>query len=147
MTSCEVCGNDIESNSSVCRYCGSKVEQQGSQKSEFKHETVNIEEGRPVVEDALRLLDLHIRDARKRRVTALTFIHGYGSSGKGGKIRHEVRKTLDHMKAKGLIYDYVAGEDFNRHMGPTKNILQRFPGLAANKNLGRGNRGVTIVVP
>ena len=146
MTICEVCGNEIAPKSSVCRFCGSKVEQ-ADQKPEFNHETVNIEQGRPVVEDAVRLLELHLKDAKKRRVTAITVIHGYGSSGKGGKIRLEVRKTLDHLKAKGLIYDYGAGEDFNRRMGPTKNLLQRFPGLAGNKNLGRGNRGITLVVP
>ena len=127
MPTCDICGNDIESGASVCRYCGSKVEQ-GVQKTPFRHETVNIEQGRPVVEEALKLLELHLKDARKRRITTLTVIHGYGSSGKGGKIRLEVRKTLDHMKARGLIYDYLAGEEFNRRMGPTKNL--RLPGSA-----------------
>ncbi len=48
---------------------------------------LNLEHGMPTVDTALRWLESELDAARKMRRPALKLIHGYGSSGRGGKIR------------------------------------------------------------
>jgi hypothetical protein len=144
---CEVCGNDRESLGQVCPFCGSSDEQRQLEgPRRFQHKTINLEAGRPVVEVALTRLDVSIKEATRDGTSAITLIHGYGSSGRGGIIRGECRKMLDYLKTRGRIMDYIPGEDFNRRKGPVKNLLQRFPDLGLDRNLNRGNRGITLVI-
>ena len=99
MAVCQVCGNEIYGSSLNCRFCGSKQGGVHLSKSQgFVHKTVNLEQGRPVVEVALQKLDDALEDAVKNDVRVLTLIHGYGSSGKGGLIRLECRKRLDFLR-------------------------------------------------
>lgn len=147
MPFCQICGNNIPVSSLNCRFCGSSQDkEQLKQKRDFVHKTVNLEQGHPVLELALQKLDNAVGDAIKNNVHMLTLIHGYGSSGKGGRIRVESRKNLNFMKSSGRISDYIAGEDFSRKFGPAKMILQRYPQLIEDTNFNRGNRGITLVV-
>ena len=144
---CQVCGNDISVSSLNCEFCGSKQDKEHlKQIREFVKKTINLEQGHPVLEIALQKLDDGIEDAAKNNIQVLTLIHGYGSSGKGGRIRLECRKNLDFMKSRGRIRDYIAGEDFSRKFGPAKVLLQRYPQLSTDGNFNKGNRGVTLVV-
>lgn len=102
--------------------------------------------GMPFVEPALDHLKVVIEEARRVEIDALTIIHGYGSSGKGGVIRKECRSLLDYMCSIGELTDYVTGEDFHRRNGLVKNLLNRFPQLSTNKNLNKNNRGITLVI-
>lgn len=147
MFECEVCGNEITTGTTRCPFCGSHNEGCGSQKSApFTRKTVNLEMGRPILEIALNRMVEVIEDAKRNRINALTLIHGYGSSGKGGVIRTECRKTLDFMKMKKRISDYVCGEDLNTRSAPVTSLLRRYPELASDKNMNRGNRGITLVI-
>jgi hypothetical protein len=110
------------------------------------HKVVNLETGRPFVETALRKLEIELADARQQNLRVLTVIHGYGSSGKGGVIGVECRKFLEYLKNRGEINTFIPGEDFRQKSGPTRNLLRRFPRLADNVNLNKGNRGITLVV-
>ena len=144
---CQVCGNDISVSSLSCRFCGSKQDKEHlEQIRAFVNKTINLEQGHPVIEVALQKLDEGIEDAAKNNIQVLTLIHGYGSSGKGGRIRLECRKNLDFMKSKGRICDYIAGENFTRKFGPAKMLLQRYPQLNMDSNFNKGNRGITLVV-
>lgn len=144
---CEVCGNMSEVPAPVCPFCGYRTEKQDLRKSRpFVHKTVNLEEGRPSVELALHRMTELLEDGARNRVTIVTLIHGYGSSGKGGVIRSESRKMLDYMKSKGRIADFIAGEDFTKRSGKVKSLLRRYPQLGSDKNLNKGNRGITLVV-
>ena len=144
---CDVCGNTRETLSPQCPFCGNRVEATELVKhSSYVHKTVNLEEGRPVVEAALSRMNEIILDSVRNNINILTLIHGYGSSGKGGAIRLECRKMLDFLKSKGLVSDYIAGEDFNKRSGLVKSLLQRYPQLGTDKHLNRGNKGITIVI-
>lgn len=144
---CQVCGNDISASSLTCRFCGSNQDKEHlEQIRAFVKKTINLEQGHPVLEVALQKLDEGIEDAAKNNIQVLTLIHGYGSSGKGGRIRLECRKKLDFMKSKGRIRDYIAGENFTRKFGPAKMLLQRYPQLNMDSNFNKGNRGITLVV-
>jgi len=145
--SCQICGNDISAASLSCRFCGSRQDREHLELNrQFVQKTVNLEQGRPVLERALQKLKDAIEDAAKNNVQVLTLIHGYGSSGKGGRIRLECRKNLDYMKSNGRIHDYIAGEDFSRKFGPAKMLLQRYPQLSRDSNFNKGNRGITLVM-
>jgi hypothetical protein len=147
MVVCQVCGNDIPGSSATCRFCGARQEENNvGGTREFNHETVNLEKGRPVAEVALRRMESAIEEAVKNKVNIITFIHGYGSSGRGGVIRSECRKSLFFYKEKGLIRDVIAGEDFSKRSGPVKFLLHRYPQLVNDRNLNRNNRGITLVV-
>jgi hypothetical protein len=144
---CDVCGNTRVSSSVLCPFCGSKVDvTQLMKDSEFVYKTVNLEAGRPVLDIALNRMREMVEDSARNNVNVLALIHGYGSSGKGGVIRSECRKSLEFLKDKGLISDYIAGEDFNKRSGPVKSLLRRYPQLGVNKYLNRGNRGITLVI-
>lgn len=62
---------------------------------------VNLEHGMPTVQTALSQLALELRRTRSMGCTGLKIIHGYGSSGKGGKIRVQARSRLARMKGAG----------------------------------------------
>lgn len=74
---------------------------------------VNLEHGMPTVQTALSQLALELRRTRSMGCTGLKIIHGYGSSGKGGKIRVQARSRLARMKGAGEIRDYIPGEEFS----------------------------------
>ena len=149
MELCQVCGNEIGAGSTTCRFCGSRQVPDASGtggRRVFQLQTVNLERGMPVVEDALRHLAAAVAEAKQRNVQVLWVIHGYGSSGRGGKIRKECRKNLDYLVNRGELNGYLPGEEFNRRNGRTKTLLQRYPQLAEDKNLDQKNKGITLVV-
>lgn len=149
MSYCEVCGNEMKTGAAVCPFCGCRqtVEEEGLLRFRpFCHRTVNLEKGMPFVEPALNHLNMVLHEARVQQVQALTIIHGYGSSGKGGAIRKECRKILDYMCSRGEINCYVPGEEFHRRNGRVKDLLTRYPRLSDNKNLNRKNPGITLII-
>jgi hypothetical protein len=144
---CDVCGNKRDTASLLCPFCGSKVDAaEPVKQTGFVHKVINLEAGRPAVDVALHKMNEVVLDSKRNNVNVLTLIHGYGSSGKGGVIRLECRKMLDFMKNKGIISDYIVGEDFNKRSGLVKALLQRYPQLGMDKHLNRGNKGITLVV-
>ena len=66
-----------------------------------RYATLDLEAGMPLVEHALKRMHFQMDTHRKTGVTVIKLIHGYGSSGTGGKIRIAVRKELAAMKAAG----------------------------------------------
>lgn len=147
ITLCEVCGNGREAAAGRCPFCGSEGSVPEMPEIRlFSQKTVNLEMGRPTVDLALHRLAEVIDDAKRNRVTVLTVIHGYGSSGKGGVIREECRKNLDYLKSSGTIREYIAGEYFHKRSNLVRSLLQRFPRLRSDVNLNRNNKGITIVV-
>ncbi len=99
-----------------------------------------------MVETALKKMENELARARADRVRVVTLIHGYGSSGKGGKIRTECRKLLDHMGREKKINQLIFGEEFRKRTGPGKALLKRFPQLERDFSSDFSNPGVTIVV-
>ena len=147
ITVCEFCGNEREAAGGRCPFCGTKgAEPELPEIRPFLQKTVNLEAGRPTVDLALHRLTEVIDDAIRNKIAVITIIHGYGSSGKGGVIREECRKTLDHLKNSGTIRDYIAGEHFHKKHHQVRSLLQRFPRLRSDFNLNRNNKGITLVV-
>lgn len=143
---CEVCGNEREDGAGHCPFCGavSEIDQhlQGPQ-----YKVVNLEKGLPLVDKALARLASEIEQAKLERCRVLFLIHGYGSSGRGGVIRQEVRTQLRFLKDHNRINDLLPGEEFSTRTGHGRQILRRFPFLKQHSDLNRSNQGITLVVP
>lgn len=148
MEICPVCGNDVDPSTRSCMFCGSEFEpHQGPQKQPaILHKTINLEQGRPLVETAMKKLELELGVARSENVRVVTLIHGYGSSGKGGTIRVECRKMLGHLVQQKRLNSYISGEEFDKRSGPGKALLRRFPGLAQSCHSDFNNPGVSIAI-
>ena len=106
----------------------------------------NLEIDHPTVDQGLLRLEYELTSARQNGGRVLKVIHGYGSSGVGGALRIEVWKVLDRYKQDGKIHDFIPGEDFRASNESTWVLLKRFPELKQDRDLGRGNRGITIIV-
>lgn len=148
---CEICGNEITHFAKICPYCGSSQEngeeiKKNQAKKRFSSKVVNLEQGLPIAEVALHKMEQAISEGKRQNLTVLTFIHGYGSSGKGGVIRQECRKTLDYMRSRNVIKAYIFGEDFNKRSGSVRDLIRRYPELASDRNLGKSNKGITVVI-
>ena len=147
MSVCHVCGNETALNDLVCGFCGAPQDGAAADSpAAIGHRIVNIERGRPLVETALKKMESELLRARSDRVQVVTLIHGYGSSGKGGRIRTECRKVLDHLSRRKEVNQIIAGEEFRKRTGPGKALLRRFPHLERDFASDFSNPGVTIVV-
>jgi len=100
----------------------------------------------PTVDEAIRKITYNIKTAGATGVSAIKFIHGYGSTGKGGAIRTEARKYLDRQKARGQIKDFITGEDFSIFNEATRNAFQLCDALRRDSDIERHNNGITIVI-
>lgn len=108
--------------------------------------TVNLKSDRPSVVEALQRLDREIALAGKESRSLLKVIHGYGSTGAGGDIRIAVQKRLQELATEGQISGCIFGENWSKADAQTWQLVQRNAELKDDSDLGRGNRGITIVL-
>jgi len=109
-------------------------------------QTTNLEEGRPTVEQALIRMEQAMRSAKAKKCKVLKLIHGYGSSGKGGAIRHGVQSTLAAHQRAGWIKAFVPGEEFSPFYPEARVAVEACPELLRDRDYTRSNHGITIVV-
>ncbi len=108
--------------------------------------TINLEEGRPSAASASsRLLD-QLRMARGQGFAAVKVIHGYGSHGVGGELRVAIQGMLARMAQGGDIAAFIAGEDWRVSDETTWRLIQKHRELKQDRDLGKGNKGISIVV-
>ena len=107
---------------------------------------VNLEHGMPYVDQAMKRLTFELQRSRSQGFAAVKIIHGYGSSGTGGKIRTAARKQLRGMKEKGEIGDFIPGEAFSIFEEATRRAFLRCGALRDDRDLDRYNNGVTFII-
>ena len=105
----------------------------------------NLEQGLRTVDQARQTLFRELDSARRSGQRALKLIHGYGSSGVGGEIRIAIGRALQEMHARGEVTHVVFGEDWGVSDPTSWKLLNEFPVLKKDRDLGRHNRGITIV--
>jgi len=91
---------------------------------------INLEEGRPTVNVALLRLDHALSGARSDSVTLLKLIW----------------KALDRLKRDGAISGFIPGEDFRLSNEAAWALVKRDKAIKEDRDFGRGNRGITMVV-
>lgn len=106
----------------------------------------NLEAGRPARNEALLRLDYELRRARDAKAVVIKLIHGYGSSGVGGVLREVIQDALRQKMREGSIRAFVAGEDWRISNEIAWNIQKQVPELKRDRDLGRGNRGISVVL-
>lgn len=107
---------------------------------------VNIKSDMPASDDAIRRITYNLRNSKALGTKAIKIIHGYGSTGVGGKIRVEARRYLAEQKRKGFIRDFILGEEFSIFDGATLKAFQICDELRRDPDLERHNNGITIVI-
>ena len=107
---------------------------------------VNLEEGMPTVEQARLRMEYELQAARKDGYAAVKLIHGYGSSGAGGALRIELQTELRRHVQSGAIKGFIAGENWRLSDVGTWEFLKRFPKWKEDRDFGKSNKGISIVV-
>lgn len=107
---------------------------------------INLEDGRPTRNEAVLRLQFELRKARQARADAIKIIHGYGSSGVGGVLRLAVWNELRQCKDRGEIRAFCPGEEWRVSNEVAWEMLKLCSELKRDTDLGRGNKGVTIVL-
>ena len=108
--------------------------------------TVVLKEGMPSIEQARGRLQTEIQIARQSGVKVLKLVHGYGSTGVGGDLRIALQATLRQMAHRREICDCIYGENWRTSDERTWQLLKQMPQLKSDSDLGRGNRGITVVL-
>jgi hypothetical protein len=99
----------------------------------------------PLVREALQRLERELALARQQKPGLLKVIHGYGSTGAGGDIRIAVQSRLRELVEAGQIRGYIFGENWSKSDEDTWRLLQAHSELKSDPDLGRANRGITVV--
>jgi hypothetical protein len=105
-----------------------------------------VKEGLPSVQEARARLNAEIEKARRAGIVAMKVIHGYGSSGVGGKLREAIRRSLQKRRKEGRIRAYVIGEKWTVFEEGARLLLDACPELSKDPDLGGYNEGVTLVL-
>ena len=105
--------------------------------------TINLEFGRPTVDEALKRFDLELKNAKNNNVGCFLIIHGYGSHGKGGLIREALRDRLVELKNSNSINAYVYGENFKILDKDANRLRHKYQELEYLFHMT--NKGVTVV--
>lgn len=145
MSRCAICGNIYDINYVKCPFCGHFQTSHVStiEKKHNKILKINVKIDMPTVSEAIRLAKHKLADASRNKVAVVKLVHGYGSTGKGGKIHIALREELIKMKNIGMVKDVIPGEVFTpKHC---KQLIRRFPELKKDDDCNRGNKGITLI--
>ena len=107
---------------------------------------LDLEDGMPLVEEAISRMNMGLQELRVSQEKLVKLIHGYGSTGTGGKIRTGVRGELAAMKRKKLIRDFIPGEDFGPLDAASRKLAESSTAITRDPDWGRMNHGITIVI-
>jgi len=94
----------------------------------------------------LQRLGRELALARREGIALLKIVHGYGSSGVGGDIRIAVQTRLCDLALAGQIRACIFGENWAKSDEVTWKLLGQHRELKKDCDLGRRNRGITIVI-
>lgn len=106
---------------------------------------INLEEGFPTIEEARQRMKRALSVAKQSGCKGVKLIHGYGSTGTGGGIRLAIGRTLQDMRRDGELACVIFGEHWSINDSDTWSLVKRYPALKLDSDLGRKNRGITVV--
>lgn len=145
MKDCDTCGNEIPDSAGICPFCECVQHVTPQRGPRIIVQTVNVESGLPSAEEGVARLQRDIASARQAGVRVLRVIHGWGSSGTGGKLRDACRSFLRReMKARRLK-SVVPGDDYSRAALAGRNLMSRYEDLRSSERSDSRNPGITMV--
>ena len=107
---------------------------------------VNIKKDNPNADYAMYLLDEEIKYSKAIGNRVIIVIHGYGSHGRGGIIKKELKSYLPYLKKKGKISDFVFGENWGELNDTKKIICKISPEIILHENLQSINSGISVIL-
>jgi len=107
---------------------------------------IDLEDGMPKVEEARLRMQHELQIARQQGYAAVKLVHGYGSSGVGGSLRIELQKELQRLAGAGAVRLFIAGEQWRVSDEKTWELLKRFPEWKRDSDLGKNNKGISLVL-
>ena len=108
---------------------------------------LNIKEDGPSVEEALERLTDYLRKSLEVGIKAIVLIHGYGSSGEGGRIKWAIHDALENNRYSDRVDEFHFGEDVAFSSEAYHALLKRRPGLKRYlKRFKEGNAGMTVLL-
>lgn len=116
-------------------------------KKRFSHELpkMNLEEGMPSLAEATLRMNQFINQSQHAGVRVIKIIHGYGSSGVGGRLRNGLRQELMKRKQNGKIKDLIPGERFGVNED-TILYLHQYTQLKVDPDFSMNNPGITVII-
>lgn len=139
---CPDCGNP-RALFNQCPFCGSlDLPDLSSDVIEL-----NIKQGLPTVEEALDYLTDQLRKCSELGIKAIVLIHGYGSSGEGGRIKRAIHDALEHNRFADRVTEYFFGESVPFGSDAYHSLLKRRPSLKQYlRRFKEGNAGMTVLL-
>jgi hypothetical protein len=139
---CPECGNPRPLMGN-CMHCGSTELPQALTDTVV----INLEAGGPTAEEALERLTSQVRAASEAGIRALIVIHGYGSSGSGGKIKWVVRDALENNYFSDRVDEYYFGEELALGSSGYQAVMKRRASLKQHLSQFKiGNAGMTVLL-
>lgn len=139
---CLDCGNP-RSIGMVCQHCGSAELPLAMQDILV----LNLKHDRPSADEALERLTNTLRRATEVNIKVMIVIHGYGSSGEGGRIKRAIQDALDANYFADRVDEYHFGEHIPYGSPQYQALLKRRPSLKTHlKHFKEGNAGMTVLL-
>lgn len=108
---------------------------------------LNIKQDGPYVDEALERLTEYLRKCLEIGIKAIVLIHGYGSSGEGGRIKWAIHNALKNNRYADRVDEYYFGEDVAYGSEAYHALHKRRPGLKRYlKRFKEGNAGMTVLL-
>ncbi len=150
MKTCDFCGNPVAKHLKVCPYCNQElaVSEKAAKSINQEIEIINLEAGMPFVKEALERFDREFINSQNKSIGLLKIIHGYGSSGKGGKIKIALHQKLKLMLSNQLIKSVIKGEVYSKSTNSKvhhKKLIECYPDLSETLRSDTYNFGITFV--
>lgn len=105
----------------------------------------DIHANMPTVSEAMERLHNAIDEAERKGIAILKIIHGYGSTGDGGKIGEAARAELKKNTYREKIVRVIHGENWSIYKPETQNVTDRHPEASGDSDLDKTNTGITIL--
>jgi hypothetical protein len=139
---CLACGN-TRSMSAFCQHCGSADLPLALQDTFV----LNLKRDGPSADEALERLTQALRRANEVGIKVMIVIHGYGSSGEGGRIKRALQDALNGNYFADRVDEYFFGEHIPYGSPQYQALLKRRPSLKRHlKYFKEGNAGMTVLL-
>ena len=141
---CAQCGNSRPLLSEACPACAS-IEVPYAHVESWR---VDLEKGAPTVDEAMEYLNRAIRVGAAAGLRALIIVHGYGSSGAGGRIGLSARERLASNHWADRVDEFICCEELTRNSPQLTHLCRHRTALAEELRRSRmlGNAGATILM-
>lgn len=141
---CMRCGNPFDRDLTRCPHCSYDVRE--SRATAITIRNCNVKINMPDAESAREHLRVELDRAARDGVRVVKLVHGYGSSGKGGKLRHVIRRVLNAMCRSGALSAFIIGEEWSPGNTAAKSLIRKFPKLRTDSDYNRRNPGITLAI-